>query len=400
MIKKYLLPFFILILCTKAVIGQTPDYSFSFDNCDVRESNNLLPNGQIIGVTSCECGLTGNSLTLNGNESVILPDTINKILEEDFTLEFYFFNYGSAIKTDIFSIKNRCGLDSLIGVQYIPNTNEVVFELAYEAPSYKTIRTPLNSNLCWHHIAITKQGLEYSFYLDGSYVGSILSDILVRFGHLADPSFSNSPCLAVNEERMIGRIDNFAIYKRALSNLEIRNVYLSPDQIMLRDTTIFKGDAISIDVGASCFDDFNWTPSISLDDPNSLNPEASPEFSTTYTLSIETNNCTAIDTVRIYVLDKDQLECEKLFLPKAFTPNNDGLNDSYGISNTFVIENLEYFDIYDRWGEKVFSTSDVNATWDGSFENSPVNPGMFLYKIKYQCQGEEFLVVDNFTVIR
>ena len=91
--NKVLFSILFLLFSGVMSIAQTPTYSFNFDNCDVRETNNLLPVGQINGTPNCECGLTGNSLTLGGTDSVILPDTINKILEEDFTLDFYFFIY-------------------------------------------------------------------------------------------------------------------------------------------------------------------------------------------------------------------------------------------------------------------------------------------------------------------
>ena len=106
------------------------------------------------------------------------------------------------------------------------------------------------------------------------------------------------------------------------------------------------------------------------------------------------------DTVRIYVADKPKLDCDQLLLPKAFTPNNDGLNDKYGISNIFLVEALEYFEVYDRWGAKIWSARNLSDAWDGTFNNQPVNTGMYLYKIKYTCNGEEKLNVNNFSLLR
>jgi gliding motility-associated-like protein len=399
-IKRVLSLFILSFSLYSTVIGQVPDFQYSFDDCSYAETNGLLPDAQTLGSPACECGLNGNSIELDGNDAILLPDTLISFLDDNFSIEFYFFNYGSVEVTDIFSIKNRCTLDSLLAVKYYPASNEIYFEGAENALRYKSIRTPLKSTQCWHQVVITKQALEYSLYLDGEYINTFIAELNIPFGKTAVPAFSNSPCVAVNEDRMIGRIDEFNFYKRALSLQEIRNIYLYPDNITSRDTTIFSGDAVQINVGASCFDDFNWTPSISLDDPNELEPFAEPALTTTYTLTTETNNCISTDTVRINVLDKDALDCSQLSLPKAFTPNNDGLNDYFGISNSFIVESIDYFEIYDRWGAKVFIGNESNALWDGSINGKPVNPGMFLYKIKYRCQGEEFVAIDNFTVLR
>jgi gliding motility-associated-like protein len=381
-------------------VAQSVQFSYSLDECNVTEDNGLLPSGDMLGSFDCECGVDGNSLGFVNNEGILLPDTLSRIMENDFTLEFYFLNTGSTGVTDIFSIKNRCNLDSMVGIQYIDASNELILELAFEATGYKTLRTTLKANQCWHHVVLTKQELNYSFYVDGAFIGTLISDLVVKFGANAQPAFSNSPCLAVNHEPFVGRLDQIKIHSRALSQVEIQQIYLKPDHIITSDTTIFKGDNIDILVGPSCYDNFTWIPGTYLDNINTLDPNSTPDQSIVYYLSVQTESCIATDSVAIYVLDKNDLECDKLYLPKAFTPNNDGLNDEYGISNTFIIESLDFFEIYDRWGSKVFSTNQPSIKWDGNFEGTPVNPGMFLYKARYTCQNEEHVSIGNFSVIR
>lgn len=97
------------------------------------------------------------------------------------------------------------------------------------------------------------------------------------------------------------------------------------------------------------------------------------------------------DSISIYIQDKDKLDCKKLLLPNSFSPNGDDLNDNYGISNKFIIDELKSFEIFDRWGTRVFQTFDPNATWDGIYRNEKVNPDKFVYKVKYICKGEEHL---------
>ena len=153
------------------------------------------------------------------------------------------------------------------------------------------------------------------------------------------------------------------IRDRALSDLEILNFYKFPDKIKTENTTIFKGESILIESGTTCASVVTWTPSVTLDDGSALSPLATPIESTTYRVSYNNGTCTSTDTVRIFVADKDKLDCDNLLLPKAFTPNNDGLNDRYGISNVFLIDTMEYFEIYDRWGDVYKRQFDGSCQW-------------------------------------
>lgn len=392
-----------LNICLLSIgLCQGPDALFSFDGCDGSDAIGNYPDASIGGSPSCECGLTANSFRLDGsNDAVIMdPSTMDILRNGDFTLGFYFFIEDKSSTKDIFSVRSACNLDSFMAVRYLPGSDEIIFDIAGGINSLFSVRVPLGSEDCWHSIDIVKFGLEYSFYYDSQLIETDLAEQNIPFSLAASPAFANSPCLASSDDRFVGRIDEFTMYDRALSRQEILSKYLYPDQIINRDTTIFAGGNVFLDAGNSCASNFTWTPTTGLDDPFILDPIASPTESTTYTISLDNGSCSTMDTIRINVIDPNALDCENLLLPKAFTPNGDGLNDIYRISNQFIIESLEFFEIYDRWGSKVFVTSDFNAGWDGMFNGQKVNPGMYLYKIKYSCQGEERLVVNNFSVLR
>ena len=88
-------------------------------------------------------------------------------------------------------------------------------------------------------------------------------------------------------------------------------------------------------------------------------------------------------------------------LPSAFTPNNDGRNDTYGISNAVVLGNkLIDFEIFDRWGGRIFFTTDPTAQWDGRFNGQELNPGVLLYRVRYFCDEEEQVDVGSLTLLR
>ncbi|MCB0814863.1 MAG: gliding motility-associated C-terminal domain-containing protein, partial [Flavobacteriales bacterium] len=88
-----------------------------------------------------------------------------------------------------------------------------------------------------------------------------------------------------------------------------------------------------------------------------------------------------------------------IFVPNAFTPNGDGSNDLLFVRGRFITE-LD-FQVFDRWGEKVFETSDQNVGWDGTFRGKPVDPAVFVYHLTVRCEdGQRYFKKGNVTVIR
>jgi gliding motility-associated-like protein len=124
---------------------------------------------------------------------------------------------------------------------------------------------------------------------------------------------------------------------------------------------------------------YQWTPVSSLTNPAISNPVASPESTTMYyVVATSANGCTGRDSVLVSVTRGD---LDKGFLlPNAFTPNSDGLNDCFGVKTWGQVTNLK-FDIYNRWGELVFRTSDPSQCWNGLYKGFEQPPGIFTYHI-------------------
>jgi gliding motility-associated-like protein len=79
------------------------------------------------------------------------------------------------------------------------------------------------------------------------------------------------------------------------------------------------------------------------------------------------------------------------FLPNSFTPNGDGLNDSFfPVGDKVSTENYS-FKIFNRWGELIFSTNDFNEKWDGTYQNNPLSSDAYIWKIDLvdSSSGEE-----------
>jgi len=89
-----------------------------------------------------------------------------------------------------------------------------------------------------------------------------------------------------------------------------------------------------------------------------------------------------------------------IFIPNAFTPNSDGVNDNWGSFENFVKEiNIS---VYNRWGKRVFAGSGYNATWDGTFEGRNVPDGLYVYVVEYSGfgKGQNFTKRGTVSVVR
>ncbi len=144
-----------------------------------------------------------------------------------------------------------------------------------------------------------------------------------------------------------------------------------------------------------------WIPNTWLDDPNIANPVATPEETTTYYVYITTpSGCVEYDSVTVTVVTT-------LLIPSGFTPNGDGIND------TWEIDNLDFFsdvliEIYNRWGEKLFifrgHGKDYEHVpenrWDGLWKGKPVPIGTYYYIIDFHDEFEEKPKTGPLTIMR
>lgn len=130
---------------------------------------------------------------------------------------------------------------------------------------------------------------------------------------------------------------------------------------------------------------FSWSPPKYLDCTDCPNPTAQPEISEIYTVTMtDENGCIDEDEVAVFINVN-----RNLFVPNVFTPNGDLRNDVFLIRSEFEesIENIQSFQIYNRWGEKVFEAidflpNDRQYGWDGLYLNKKAEPGVYAYAIE------------------
>ncbi|MGB2704790.1 MAG: gliding motility-associated C-terminal domain-containing protein, partial [Chitinophagaceae bacterium] len=173
-------------------------------------------------------------------------------------------------------------------------------------------------------------------------------------------------------------------------NLDILNIAASADQ------EIEAGESIQLGVSGGG-SQFTWTPVTWLSNPNISNPVATPGNTVTYKVVVRNDaGCSDSDYVAIKVMPYPGI-----YMPTGFTPNNDGLNDD--IKPTITKEfSLENFSIYNRWGQKIFSTSQKNIGWNGKINGVEQNPGVYAWIINATDirSGEKHDKKGTFVLIR
>ncbi len=166
------------------------------------------------------------------------------------------------------------------------------------------------------------------------------------------------------------------------------------------------GDTINLDpevISALNINSYDWTNGNSLSCSNCLNPAAFPSNSTNYRLLVtDANGCTASGTVRVQVNKR-----RYVFIPDAFTPNGDGLNDIFSIFTGKGVAEIESFRIYNRWGallyQQDFIAPELSAEtgWDGRFNGEMMDMGIFIYTASIRFQdGTVLLYRGEVTLIR
>lgn len=122
-----------------------------------------------------------------------------------------------------------------------------------------------------------------------------------------------------------------------------------------------------------------WAPVTGLDHPNLPNPVSGPETTTTYFVTgTNQHGCSAVDSVTVYVEAEGKVT---FMVPNAFSPNGDGRNDCFGVK-TWGGAIIEEFSVFNRWGERVFSSKNATACWDGRFKGELQPAGGYVYVIK------------------
>ena len=152
-------------------------------------------------------------------------------------------------------------------------------------------------------------------------------------------------------------------------------VNLGDDQFLLLGEEYVIPTQVNLPVG-----EVIWTPAAGLSCNDCLNPIATPGETTTYQVTIiDTKGCVDSSSVTI-AIDNTR----RIFIPNAFSPDNDGYNDFFTINSGIDVASILSFEIYNRWGAVVFSKknflpNDNSFGWDGFLNGKKVDSGVYIY---------------------
>ena len=151
--------------------------------------------------------------------------------------------------------------------------------------------------------------------------------------------------------------------------------------------------------------EYRWAGGPLLDCPgmdtlNCYNPRIAPPESTAYSVTVvDEDGCTAED--RINVIVEKQRE---VFVPTAFSPDGDGVNDTFTIFAGNEVREIKSFLIYNRWGEEMYSLFDFMPNspvlgWDGSHRGQMMNAGVYVYFAEVEFTDGEVIVYKGDVVL-
>ncbi len=135
--------------------------------------------------------------------------------------------------------------------------------------------------------------------------------------------------------------------------------------------------------------DYIWMTTGQLSNDTIKNPTAVITEPTWFVVTAtDAKGCRTTDS--LFVNMKDECSGDFVFIPNAFTPNRDGINDCFGILYAPPMTEFKLV-IFDRWGEKLFETTDINGCWDGSYKGTEALTDSYSYVIGFRCYNGKFI---------
>lgn len=175
-----------------------------------------------------------------------------------------------------------------------------------------------------------------------------------------------------------------------------------PDVEITEDTIIMIQDQVigieSEILQSSGTVSYEWQPGGAVDCPTCPSVTVSPDVTTLYSVELtDGSGCSDVDFVIVKVIPCDESILE---IPNIITPNGDGMNDVFRIQYEGISE-IRVIRIFNRWGELMFQTENIDEAWDGTFNGVVCNPGVYVYMIEAVCvNGADNIIYGNITLVK
>ncbi len=190
---------------------------------------------------------------------------------------------------------------------------------------------------------------------------------------------------------------DYTVYIRDMHNCldtEKVTVQVYPDAVlnMPDSVTVYPGEQYHLEPGTNCLY-FSWFPPAGISATNISDPLMSPEVRTRYFVDATTEHgCTLRDSIDVLVKET------VLDMPNAFHPGS--TNNLFKPSKRGIAQ-LKSFTIFNRWGNKVYSSTNIEEGWDGTYKGETQPMGVYIYVIEAVTDnGRTFTKQGNVTLIR
>jgi gliding motility-associated-like protein len=415
------------IIVGSQTFNSTGNYTITLENaagCDSIISLDLVVNpiattNIVKSICSGEAEIIGNQVfTETGNYTVVLQTSSNcdSTVNLDLTViepvitELNFkvcqgesISVGDSIYTTTGTYSNT--LNSAAGCDSIINLNLIVDP---------AITTPITTSICdGDSVTIGNQ----TFKVEGAYSVVLQSaagcdstvNLNLTVNSVTRTSISRSICngdnFVVGNETFTETGEYTIVLQSALGcdstvllNLLVNNL---PNIDAVADQpTVNIGEQVQLNVTTSETLSYNWTPADLVSNSEIQNPTAVLNESTWFYVTATNGQTQCRFTDSVFV-ELNELSCSKenVFIPNAFTPNGDEVNDIF-IPRSVILKSMKLL-VVDRWGHEVFESNDINVGWDGNYKGQPAQVDSYGYYFIGECsQGEKITIKGNVSLLR
>jgi len=345
--------------CNKQFTYDTLHISNVFAQFEIQNPKSIYCENEIISVSNNSESSSGYIWKLNNNtiSTDITPGNI--------TLNESGYNSLSLITND----ENNC--------------YDTIIELLYAYPEPEINLRYNNTGICVDDIVTIDVATNSSNIIEWNPDSGIIDTS--NYSIIVSPEFTTKYVAKVTD-------GNGCINKDSVI------VFVHPIPVVTRipvdDTTISIGQTISLIVNTSSTVNYSWLPDESISCLKCNNPEVNPEKDITYFLTI-TDQCYELTEEFNITVIKDYT----LVVADAFTPNDDGDNDRIYVQGKNIAQLIE-FKIYNRLGNMVFSTDDINEGWDGTYQGKKLKADNYSYFVRaYTNHNHEVFLKGTFMLI-
>lgn len=170
-------------------------------------------------------------------------------------------------------------------------------------------------------------------------------------------------------------------------------LYPQPFIQTVPDVYAFVGEPVQLSATSTTPGPFVWSPSEYLSCVNCVSPIAQPDHNFVYTVTYtDENGCSASDNVHLIY---DPI----IYVPNAFTPDGNSTNgEFFAVGGNIQTLQLQ---IFDRWGELIYTGDEMDRAWDGTYEGRPCQDGVYTWKIKYtDFMDKQYEIVGHVSLLR